>query len=616
MQMIPNKKTIDLFKKLNKLWLPPKKITVSEWADQYRKLSRESSAEPGQWRTRRAPYQREMMDAVTDSSCEKVIYKTSAQIGKTEILLNVLGYFIDQDPGPSLFGLPTTSLAASFSKDRLAPMIRDSATLRDKVRDPKTRDSGNTVYHKKFTGGQLTIIGSNSESELSARPIRMLLCDEVDRWGKSLSEGDPINLAIKRTNNFSNRKIVLASTPTIKGASRIDTEYECSSKERWHVACPECQEHSFFEFGNLKFTHNKEDDSVEIKGFLCEHCGTISSEKLWKKQPGKWIAEFPDNKKVRGFYINELSSPWRTWQQVVEDFIEAKKSPDTLKVWVNTSLGESWEEYGDIDADALLCKRREMYNSEVPNKVVCLTAAVDTQDNRLEYEIVGWGVNKESYGIKYGVIMGDPRQPHVWDMLDMVLDRPYVRADNQALQIMSTCIDSGGHCTDEVYAYCKKNEHRRIWAIKGRGGIGVPYIQHPKSRNDKGVYLFSIGVDVGKDIVTGRLKVEYPGNAGFCHFPMDEGRGYDESYFQGLTSERRVVKYSKGKATIFWEKRTTSARNEPFDIRNYATAALEILNPDLVMLGERVLSSDINDITQIRKSNAVVKRRGVINKGL
>ena len=233
-------------------------------------------------------------------------------------------------------------------------------------------------------------------------------------------------------------------------------------------------------------------------------------------------------------------------------------------------------------------KRREFYNCEVPKEVLVLTCGVDVQDNRLEYEIVGWAREKTSYGIKYGVLYGDPGKGEVWAMLDDVLFSNYKRSDGLEMQIMTTCIDSGGHHTEAVYQYCRKRELRRVWAIKGQGGSGISYIQRPTKRNKSGAFLFMIGVDVGKDIMASRLKTDFVTEPGFCHFPMEADRGYDEQYFNGLTAERRNIRTVNGRIVINWVKKYEGIRNEPFDIRNYATAACEIMNPNLDALYRRL----------------------------
>ena len=576
--------TAKLFKSLNKTWALPPKMLVSDWADAYRRLSPEGSAEAGRWRTDRAEYQREMMNAITDPKVKKVVFKTSAQIGKSECLNNILGYYMDYDPAPIMFIMPTEDVVKGYSQDRIDPMIRDTPVLRDKIVEQKSRDSGNTKTYKKFAGGYLTLNGANAPSKLASRPIRIVLADEVDRFPVSSGEeGDPLSLAEVRQTTFWNKKTVIASTPTIKGASKIDAEYELSSKEVLNVACPHCGAFQPLVWGQIKFNHLKDQEDgkggnkFELLGYVCKECGAIENEILWKKQPIKWIAENPSVKNIRGFHLNALASKWKTWESIVDDFLTAKKQGrETLKVWVNTMLGESWEEESEVDFNDLLAKRRQYYNCLVPNDVVALTCGVDVQDNRLEYEIVGWGIGKVSWGIKYGIILGDPANKETWDKLSEVLFADYVRNDGQLLRIMSTCVDSGGHKTEQVYDYCRDNFLNNVYAIKGIGGSGVPFIKIPKTMNDAGVYLFNIGVDVGKDTLFSRLKTQYETEAGFCHFPIEGDKGYDEDYFKGLTSEHKVTKYYKGQAKISWEKRSGRARNEPLDIRNYATAALEI----------------------------------------
>ena len=393
-----------------------------------------------------------------------------------------------------------------------------------------------------------------------------------------------MQLAIKRTTTFWNRKIVAVSTPTIKGVSKIDAEYETSSMEELHVACPNCGEYVPYQWENLKFTFEKGKKGPTVLGYLCEKCGALDGELKWKQQRVKWKAAHPERMEKRGFHLNELASPWKTWTEIVQDFLEAKRGGyEMMKVWHNTCLGLSWEDEAAADLEQILLKRRHYYGCEVPNDVVLLTAGVDVQDNRLEYEVVGWAKNKVSYGIRYGVLMGCPGQPQVWEELDQVLEKTYQREDGQALRVMTTCVDTGGHYTTEAYEYCKKREPLRVWPIKGKGGSGIPFVKRPGRRNEAGVWLFLLGVDAGKDTVFSRLQVNFDGEAGFCHFPM-EPRGYDQQYFVGLTAEKRTIRSERGRLAIRWELRRSGLRNEPFDIRNYATAALEILNPDLETL--------------------------------
>jgi phage terminase large subunit GpA-like protein len=443
--------------------------------------------------------------------------------------------------------------------------------------------------HNTFPGGHLTIAGANSPASLASRPVRVVLCDEVDRYPASAgTEGDPVNLAKKRTTSFWNRKSVLTSTPTIRGMSRIEAAYEASSRGRWHVPCPDCGHMQFYRWGQLDF---------DTGMYACEACGTLNRETAWKAGAGQWVHEDPDNP-VRGFHLNEMASPWRRWSEMIADFREAKRkasagNPELLKTWVNTALGETWEEDGDsIEIDDLE-KRREYYNAELPEGVLVLSAGVDVQDDRIELEVVGWGAEKESWGIDYKVLYGDPAQDSLWLQLDGHLQRVYQFDDGRALSIGCTCIDSGGHYTDEVYKFCKPREHRRVFAVKGKGGAGVPVVGKASRANRRKVALFPVGDDMGKELVFSRLRVPHEG-PGYCHFPRDAGRGYDAAYFKGLVSEKRVLKYVKGRPKIEWVKTTSGARNEPLDCRKYATAALEILNPPLAAIAKRSGGGDIH----------------------
>lgn len=563
---------------------PPPELTLSQWADRYRMLSAESSAEPGRWHTDKAPYQREIMDAIGDAHIRRVVIMCAAQLGKTELLLNILGYFMAYAPAPILVMQPTLDMGQTFSKDRLAPMIRDTPVLRGLV-DVKSRYAGNTILKKNFPGGHITIVGANSATGLASRPIKVLLADEVDRYpGSAGTEGDPLSLAQKRQTTFWDKKTVMVSTPVIKGHSRIETEYNQSTREEWNVPCPECGHYQPFVWANLIF--DPDDLQKEIV-YKCERCGCVANEYRWKQQSqqGRFVAENP-SAETRGFHLNTLASTFCGWKEIVQKFIVAKEqldqgNPEGMKVWVNTELGETWEERGEQVEDTELFNRREIYDAVVPEEVLVLTAGVDVQDDRFEVEIVGWGVGKESWGIRYQKIYGDMLKEQVWEDLDAFLQTVWCKKDGTALRIISCCIDSGGHHTDQVYRFTKERYERGVWAIKGKGGAEVPYIRNPTTNNRVKTPLFIIGVDAGKTLLYQRLRHNTKG-PNYCHFPANEEAGYDETYFKGLTSEKMVVRFRKGRSVTVWElKDSKYKRNEPLDLRNYATAALEIANPVL-----------------------------------
>ncbi|AKL95004.1 phage terminase GpA [Clostridium aceticum] len=601
-------KTIKVFENIVKIMAPPPKLLVSEWADTYRKLSPESSAEPGQWRTDRAPYQKEIMDALNQPTVETIVIMSSSQVGKTEIINNIIGYYIDYDPAPILLLMPTLDLAQTYSKKRLATMLRDTPALRGKVKDSKSRDSDNTLLEKGFPGGYIALVGANSPTGLSSRPIRILLADEVDRFPASAgSEGDPLSLAEKRTKTFWNKKKVFVSTPTEKGISRIESEYEGSSKEEWCLPCPLCGRHQPLKWAQIKF----EDTTME-----CKFCRERFTEFEWKAGKGKWVAQDEDKIKTkRGFHLNALASPWERWETIIKEFKDAKaKGREALKTFVNTYLGESWEDLeGEVNDEEALIKRRERYGCPVPEGVLLLTAGVDVQDDRLEVEVVGWGVGKESWGIEYKIFYGDPGQDFVWNELDQYLMHEWSFGNGEDVGISCVCIDSGGHYTNEVYKFCKAREHRRIFAIKGYGGSDKAFIGKPSRSNREKVALFPLGVDKGKELIISRIKVAFEG-PGYCHYPIEQEKGYNEEYFKGLCSERRVIRYSKGRPKIEWIKKS-GVRNEPLDLRNYAGAALEILNPNFEILQKMYKKGKISDQSKSLQGSAKKKRR-TISKGV
>lgn len=569
------KRTQKLFKNIAaETMKPPPDLTVSEWADSFRFLPSETSAEPGRWRTDRAPYQEEIMNAVTDPRYEDVIIMSSAQVGKSEILLNVMGYFIDLDPCPIMLVQPTKDKAKDFSKERIAPMIRDCPTLKNKVKSVKSRDGGNTMLNKSFPGGNLACVGANAPADLCARPVRIVLMDEVDRFPLSAgTEGDPVDLGEKRTTTFHNRKIVKVSTPTIKGVSRIEKEYEGGTKEKYHLPCPNCKELQPLSWRQIDF---------ETVSHRCAYCGFLADEYKWKKQRGEWVAETPDAPK-RSFHLNELLSPWRKWQEIINAFKEAKrKGTENLKVWVNTSLGETWEEEGETANASELLARCEDYGAEVPDEVKILTAAVDVQGDRFEIEVIGWGKDRESWGIEYNVIHGDLNQERIWNELDGYLLKTFRKANGRRFGIACTCIDTGGLNTQEVYKFIREREMRRVYGVKGLNeSASAQYmpliVRYSRSKLDKTLF-FTIGTYEGKAKVMAALNTKEKG-ANYCHFPI--GRGYDSRYFDGLTAEKMEQRFERGKLFHKWVK--IRSRNEPFDIRVYNMAALEILNPNLEM---------------------------------
>ena len=605
------------------MFRPPAAQTVSEWADQNRVLVSEGSAEPGAWRTDRAPYQREIMDAFTQPGVWQIVIMASAQVGKSEIELNMMGSAIDNDPGPMLYVQPTKDVAEDYSKRRVAPMIAACPTLRNKVNKARSRDAANTITMKTFPGGSLAIIGANSPADLSSKPIRYLFMDETDRFPESAgTEGDPQELAERRTETFRhNRKIVKTSTPTIKGKSKIEKDYMNGTQEEWHTECPHCHSYSYIRFADIHF--EKEDFTnasgdpdyhVKLVTWRCPTCKRDIGEHECKRLPAKWVSKNPQaiDNGIRSFRLNAFMSPWSDWKEIVWKFLKAHKDPEKLKTFCNTILGETWEIHTNNGLDEKLYKRREHYDAEVPSGVLLLTMGMDTQDNRLEYEVVGWDRNGQSWGISYGVIPGRADAPGVWEEVDALLDKEWKLANGMKMRILATFIDSGGHFTTPIYKECAKRASRRIWPIKGEKGEGKPECRPMKRGKGEGA-KFMLGVDAGKEGIMFEAAVDTPG-PNYMHYPIDYRAGYSMEYFRGLISERMEIHRRGGQGVIVWEQ--FYERNEPLDCRNYARAAYRYFHWHFDEL-ERIIRGEETPTPVITKAEDTRrKQRHIVSRGI
>lgn len=614
----------ELWQYISKNGLKPlPKTSVSQWADNYRMLSSGISAEPGKWKTSRAPYQKDIMNAFTEPGIHRVVVKSSSQIGKSDMMNNVIGRFAHLDPCAIMMIQPTIDIAQDYSKTRIAPMIKDTKVLNNLFYDVKSRDANNTILSKVFPGGRLIMCGANSPAGLASRPIRILLADEVDRFPDSAgTEGDPVDLAAKRMTTFWNSCMGLFSTPTNEGSSRIDEEYLAGTQEEWQHKCPNCGEYHLLrhidmtvDYKEIKTPSGKKTVIVNDVKWRCPHCGFSFSEKEMKQTPQKYISRNADALKngIRSFFVNGFTSPWMTWTRIMREWLEAKGDPEREKVIMNTVFGESYTQKGAFEDEQIFLRRRESYGAELPNGVLLLTAAIDTQDNRLEYEVVGWGKEEECWGIRKGIVLGAPNQARTWKEIDSILDKTYHFADGKGLKVVRTFIDSGGHYTSDVYNYCQKNFHKQRFAIKGRGGPGIPLIYKIAKANNAKAPLILLGVDDGKQQIMDRLSIDSPGPLYF-HFPQDEGikelsnRGYDDLYFKGIISEHKKVYKRNGVLREVWET-TKNVRNEPLDLRNYNLACMKSLKPDWVKL--EMLVNGMSE-TEIKKAVAKPQKKKAV----
>ncbi len=568
---------------------PDPVLTVSEWADANRFLSPTASGEPGLWRTERTPYLKEIMDCLSPSnSAEKVIFMKGAQIGGTEAGNNWIGYVIHHAPGPMLSVQPTVEAAKRNSKQRIAPLIDSTPVLRDRVKEARSRDSGNTVQSKEFPGGILVMTGANSAVGLRSMPVRYLFLDEVDAYDFDVDgEGDPVSLAVQRTITFANRKIFLVSTPTIQGFSRIEMEYEASDKRRWWVPCPHCNQYQVLKEARLRWPK----DQPQLAAYSCENCeGHIEShQKAAMNAFGEWRKENPVSN-VAGFHLSGLNSPWLSWAQIAERKITAKDDA-AMKVYVNTIEARTWTESGEAPEWQRLYDRREDYRiSTVPAGGLFLTAGVDVQKDRLELEIVAWGRERESWSIDYRVLPGDPVKQDVWTALDTVLAETFTHESNTELSILKLAIDTG-YATQEVYDWVRRQSSDRVIAVKGverlGAAIGTPNhidVLKDGKRKRRGLMVWPVGSSFCKSELYGCLRKDKPTDeqllngelypSGFCHFPK-----YGEEYFKQLTAERLVtVKDKRGFPRREWRK--LRERNEALDCRVYARGAASSVGID------------------------------------
>lgn len=581
---------------------PPPRLSLSEWADRYRVLSRETSASPGRWSTTVVPYLRGIMDACTDPRIREVVVMKSAQVAFTEgVVNNLVGYHIDQDPAPVLVVQPTIEDAENWSKEKLAGMLRDTPRLRGKVKDPRSRASDNTILAKSYPGGHLGIIGANAPRGLRARSRRVVIFDEVDGYPVSAgTEGDPISLGKKRAMTFWNRKIVTGSTPTIKGASRIETAYAASDQRRFYVPCPHCGHPQVLRFANVVWDKEEREEGglprtvhrPDTAAYRCGDdaggCGALIEERdrMRMVAAGEWLAEAPPapgEVRAAGFHISALYSPFISLAEIVDEFLKANAAgEELLKTFVNTVLGETFELRPDVDTETLAL-RREAYAAEVPAGVGVLTAGVDVQDDRLELVIKGWGAAEESWLIAHHRILGDTEADDVWQRLDELLFQPFTHEAGSVLYVRAACVDSGFRQA-RVFEYVKRRQRRGVWATKGIQERTRELVAPAKKKNREGVKLVTIGTYTAKDRVFARLKITKPGPR-YMHFPkpretedperLDTTYG-DDFYLEQFGAERAEVQRVKGQQArrVYVQ---IAERNEAIDLEVLAMAALHLL---------------------------------------
>lgn len=589
--------TAEVLRASRAAFAPPPELTVSEFAEQEIHIPTGPMAGT-RWSNDFAPYQAGIMDAFHEPGVQTVVGMCSSQVGKTSIGLNMVAYHVAHDPCPILIVQPTARpMAEEFSKNRLQPLIQATPILRRTVSKKRSRDSSNTVFEKSFRGGTISIGGANSAASLASRPVRFLLLDEIDRFPIELpGEGNTIAIARARTKAYGRRRrVAMFSSPTIVDAP-IHAWWKEGDQRRFYVPCDGCGTMHPFKWEDVRF-ENRDPETARLHCPSCDH-GMEDAERKAMLDEGDWVAENPDrrDKSIVSFHLSELYSPITPLAEIVEGFLKARaaqKAGDAslMHTWQNTTLGEPIELEGGegVDSAPLLARRESYGECDVPAGACLLTMGVDTQDDRLEYLVVGWGPGEESWLVDRDILPGDPANSAVWEMLDEVLVHEYLHESGVRLPISATFIDSAGHRTDHVYDYGYRNQSRRFYVSIGKSGnypiIRTPSMPRKRAQGGRKVPLYVVGVDAAKALFMSRLKLEEAG-PGYVHIPNKPWA--DDELIAQFTSERLMTRWHKGRPKTEWKK--TRARNEMLDCMVLSIAALRRLGTraDLEVLHQRL----------------------------
>ena len=555
---------------------PKRPLTVSEWSDANRVLSGEGSAEAGAWKTSRTPYLREVMDALSEeSTVRKVVFMKSSQVGGTEAGSNWLGYIMTHAKGPVAIVMPTEKSLQDWMSQKFDPMAKDTPAIAEVMATRSNRAGDNSAFRKRFIGGIFYAKTAGSTAELKSTSLRYALADEIDEYDWSTLQGDPLGLLEVRLTTFHDRKLFVVSTPTMKDASRIEEQFELGDQRRFMIPCPHCDERQHLKWPNLRW--KKEGRVCSSAWYVCEHCGGEINEhhKAAMMSAGQWLAHNPEGL-WRSYHINALYSPiglGLSWAELADEWIEAQDDPSKLMRFVNTRLGETWADRShDLKPNILMARAEPYALRTIPIGCLVLTAGVDTQDDRLEVQIVGHGIGDKEWTVDYHVIPGNPAEQRVWDALADFLNAEFTNAFGRAMRIEASAIDTGGHHTHAVYAFVRSQRVRRCMAIKGASQSGRTILGKPSHQDvnwkgqtiKKGVALYTVGTDTAKHLIYARLNGDADKDPAErkMHFSTE----LEPQYFDGLVSETYNPRKNR------WEIKK-GKRNEPLDTRVYAIAA-------------------------------------------
>lgn len=566
-------------------WEEPPKPSLVEWADDKRVLSRESNPNGGRWRTSTVPYAAEPMCTITDPRYEQIVLMWPTQSGKTEILMNFVGYIHEIDPGPILYAIENLDKAKVIVQDRYLPMLRDTPSLRRFRKAGRGRGKADLEdgidshggLHYSFPNGHFSVVGSNSAAGFSSRPIRYLLLDEIDGWALSAGkEGDQVMLAWNRAAWFWNRKMVAISSPRDDDTSRIQPLYEASDQRQCYLPCLKCGTYQLLEWESLRWKQDTLGDVLESTvGFECRQCGRLipQRERYPMLTECEWRATFPGRKSA-GFWLWAAYCPSVLWVSLVTEYLQSKDDEEKYKVFVNTKRAQTWKRQEETTSHhQLMLRAEERQQWEVPDETIMLTAGVDVQHDRLECSIYGWGIGEQGWLIGHTQVWGKIGEVETERDLDTLLSGSWKDSTGRTLSLSKVCIDSG-YKTDEVYLYARSRTN--VLATKGMAkatapAVGLPspqdvFDKQKKLKIPEGVLLWPIGSYFLKETLEGRLQKTGPGPK-TIQFPA----GLAEEFYLQLLSER-LETFRRGRELVKqWIKKRP--RNDTWDCLILAYAA-------------------------------------------
>lgn len=573
-------------------------LHLDKWSEDHIVLPK-GSAFSGPYRLSHTPYARRILQALSPTDRHyRVVVMAASQMLKTQVFINAALGWIDGAPANILALEPTDKLAKRLSS-RIGKTIDACSKVSDKVSKPRSRDSRNTIDCKEFDGGAIYITTAGSASNLAEIPARYTFVDEADRTETSVAgEGDPVELAEARSTTYEgSAKSYIVSSPTKRGLSKIEALYNLGTQEQYHVPCPHCGYLHQLADENFHFDHDPDTDAVSAAWFVCPDCGGIIEESdkatmLPDEAMGgraRWVATAAGDGETISVHINAYYAPIGSisWVKLARQKAralarKAKGDKTAWQVWENTRLAKTFDDTESTTTATALQARAEPYPPRViPDAALVVTAAVDTQHDRLEVQIEAWGPAMEHWLIDYIVLHGDPADPpdkpgSVWARLDEIRRTPLAHASGaKPIPISAYVIDSGGGNTQDVYNYGANRAHLGCVIGKGANRPNKPIISSVPTRVDitwqgqrteGGAVLWMIGTDVAKDYLHNRLKLS-AGPGAFHHHTQ-----LPTEWYEGFLTERKTIRYVKGRAVSEWIK-NPGDRNEPLDLSVYNLAA-------------------------------------------